>query len=138
VTTVIVADASVLVVALADDGPDGDQARARLRGERLTVPELADLEVASVLRRQIKAGALDSRRARLALDDLAALPARRAPHRPLLRRCWELRDNLTIYDAAYVALAEAMNTALLTGDQKLARAPGPQCPIEIFQLHPDG
>lgn len=137
-TTVIVADASVLVVALADDGPDGDQARARLRGERLTVPELADLEVGSVLRRQIKAGALNSRRARLALDDLAALPARRAPHRPLLRRCWELRDNLTIYDAAYVALAEAMNTALLTGDQKLARAPGPQCPIEIFQLHPDG
>ena len=137
-TTVIVADASVLVVALADDGPDGDQARARLRGERLTVPELADLEVASVLRRQIKAGALNSRRARLALDDLAALPAWRAPHRPLLRRCWELRDNLTIYDAAYVALAEAMNTALLTGDQKLARAPGPQCPIEIFQLHPDG
>jgi len=135
---VIVADASVLVVALADDGPDGDQARARLRGERLTVPELADLEVGSVLRRQIKAGALNSRRARLALDDLAALPARRAPHRPLLRRCWELRDNLTIYDAAYVALAEAMNTALLTGDQKLARAPGPQCPIEIFQLHPDG
>jgi predicted nucleic acid-binding protein len=133
---VIVADASVLVVALADDGPDGDQARARLHGERLAVPELADLEVASVLRRQRKAGILDARRARLALEDLVALPARRAPHRPLLPRCWELRDNLTIYDAAYVALAEAMNTILLTGDQKLARAPGPQCPIEIFQSAP--
>ena len=132
----IVADASVLVVALADDGPDGDQARARLRGEQLTVPELADLEIASVLRRQMKAGILNARRARLALDDLAALPARRAPHRPLLPRCWELRDNLTIYDAAYVALAEAMNTTLLTGDQKLARPPGPQCPIEIFQPAP--
>jgi predicted nucleic acid-binding protein len=130
---VIVADASVLVVALADDGPDGDQARARLHGERLAVPELADLEVASVLRRQMKACILDARRARLALEDLAVLPARRAPHRPLLPRCWELRDNLTSYDAAYVALAEAMNTTLLTGDQKLARAPGPQCPIEIFQ-----
>jgi predicted nucleic acid-binding protein len=130
---VIVADASVLVVALADDGPDGDQARSRLQGERLTVPELADLEVASVLRRQMKAGTIDARRARLALDDLAALPAQRAPHRPLLPRCWELRNNLTIYDAAYVALAEAMNTTLLTGDRKLARAPGPQCPIEIFQ-----
>ena len=129
----IVADASVLVVALADDGPDGDQARARLRRERLTVPELADLEVASVLRRQMQAGTLDARRARLAVDDLAALPARRAPHRPLLPRCWELRNNLTIYDAAYVALAEAMNTTLLTGDRKLARAPGPQCLIEIFQ-----
>jgi predicted nucleic acid-binding protein len=133
---VIVADASVLVVALADDGPDGDQARSRLQGERLTVPELADLEVASVLRRQMKAGTLDARRARLALDDLAALPALRAPHRPLLPRCWELRNNLTIYDAAYVALAEAMNTTLLTGDRKLAKAPGPQCPIEIFQPAP--
>jgi predicted nucleic acid-binding protein len=133
---VIVADASVLVVALADDGPDGDQARSRLRGERLTVPELADLEVVSVLRRQIKAGTLDARRARLALDDLAALPARRAPHRPLLPRCLELRNNLTIYDAAYVALAETMNITLLTGDRKLARAPGLQCPIEIFQPAP--
>lgn len=132
----IVADASVLVVALADDGPDGDQARARLRGEQLAIPELADLEVASVLRRQMKAGTLDARRARLALEDLAALRARRAPHRPLLPRCWELRDNLTIYDAAYVALAEAMNITLLTGDQKLARAPGPRCPIEIFQPAP--
>jgi len=133
---VIVADASVLVVALADDGPDGDQARARLRGERLTVPELADLEIASVLRRQMKAGILNARRAHLALDDLAALPAHRAPHRPLLPRCWELRGDLTIYDAAYVALAEAINTTLLTGDQKLARVPGPQCPIEILQPAP--
>ena len=134
----IVADASVLVVALADDGPDGDQARARLRGEQLTVPELADLEVASVLRRQMKAGTLDARRARLAVDDLVALPARRAPHRPLLPRCWELRNNLTIYDAAYVALAEAMSATLLTGDegQELTRAPGPRCLIEIFQPAP--
>ena len=60
----IVADASVLVVALADDGPDGYQAQARLRGERLTVPELADLEVASVLRRQMRAGLLDAPHAR--------------------------------------------------------------------------
>jgi predicted nucleic acid-binding protein len=135
-TTVLITDASVLVVALADDGPDGDQARTRLRGERLALPELADLEVASVLRRQMKAGALDARRAGLALDDLAALPAPRAPHRPLLARCWELRDNLTIYDAAYVALAEAMHATLLTGDHRLARAPGPQCPIEILQPTP--
>ena len=128
----IVADASVLVVALADDGSDGDQARSRLQGERLTVPELADLEVASVLRRQMRAGTLDARRALLALGDLAALPARRAPHRPLLPRCWELRDNFTIYDAAYVALAEAMNITLLTGDRKLASAPGPRCLIEVL------
>ena len=117
----IVADTSVLAVALADDGPDGDQARARLRGERVALPELADLEVASVCRRRLAAGTLDARRAGLALEDLAALPARRAPHRPLLARCWELRDNLTIYDAAYVAPAEAMHATLLTADRRLAR-----------------
>jgi predicted nucleic acid-binding protein len=130
---VLVVDAGVLVVALADDGADGDQARARLRGQRLVLPELADLEVASVLRRQIRAGAIDARRAGLALEDLGALPARRAPHRPLLSRCWELRDNLTVYDAAYVALAEAMQATLLTGDQRLARASGPRCRIEILE-----
>ena len=129
----LVVDASVLVVALADDGPDGDQARARLRGERLVLPELADLEIVSVLRWQIRAGAIDTRRAGLALEDLAALPARRAPHRPLLARCWELRDNLTVYDAAYVALAEAMQATLLTGDRRLSGASGPRCPIEILQ-----
>ena len=128
----IVVDASVLVVALADDGLDGDEARARLRGEHVAVPELADLEVASVLRRQARTGAVDDRRARLALNDLAALPAQRVHHRPLLARCWELRDNLTVYDAAYVALAEALGATLLTGDGRLANAPGPRCPIEIF------
>jgi predicted nucleic acid-binding protein len=130
---VLVVDASVLVVALADDGPDGDQARARLRGERLVLPELADLEIVSVLRRQIRAGAIDTRRVGLALEDLAALPARRAPHRPLLARCWELRDNLTVYNAAYVALAEAMQATLLTGDRRLSGASGLRCPIEILQ-----
>ena len=129
----IVADASVLAVALADDGPDGDHARARLRGERLTAPELVDLEVISVWRRQVRAGAVDARRAALALADLAALPLRRAAHRPLLARCWELRDNLTVYDASYVALAEALDVTLLTGDGRLSRAAGPRCRIEVLQ-----
>jgi predicted nucleic acid-binding protein len=130
---VIVVDASVLATALGDDGPDGDRARARLRGERLSAPELVDLEVASVLRRQVQGGAVDIRRAALALADLAALPLRRAPHRPLLARCWELRDNLTIYDASYVALAEALDVPLLTGDGRLARAPGPRCRVEMLR-----
>lgn len=133
VTTVIVVDASVLVVALADDAQDGHKARARLRRERILLPELADLEVASVLRRQMAAGLIDGRRAGLALQDLAAMPARRVSHRPLLNRCWDLRDNLTIYDAVYVALAEAMDAVLLTADQRLARAPGPLCSIEVLQ-----
>ena len=128
----IVADASVLATALGDDGADGDRARGRLRGERLSAPELVDLEVASVLRRQVRGGRVDDRRAILALADLAALPLRRAPHRPLLARCWELRDNLSIYDAAYVALAEALEVILLTADQRLARATGPRCRIEVL------
>ncbi len=128
----LVVDASVLVVALADDGPDGDHARARLRGERLVAPELVDLEIASVLRRQAAAGAVDNRRATMALADLTALPLQRAPHEPLLARCWELRDSLTIYDAAYVALAETIGAGLLTGDRRLGRAPGPRCHIEVL------
>jgi predicted nucleic acid-binding protein len=133
---VLVADASVLVVALADDGADDDLARSRLRGQHLVLPEIADLEVASVLRRQLKAGAIDTRRALLALEDLAALPARRARHGPLLARCWELRDSVTPYDAAYVALAEALNATLLTGDQRLGKAAGPRCVIDIFRPAP--
>jgi predicted nucleic acid-binding protein len=129
---VIVADASVLVVALTDNGPDGDRTRARLRGERITVPELADLEVVSVLRRHLRAGMLDARRAGQVLDDLAALPARRVPHGPLLARCWALRDDLSAYDAVYVALAEALGAILLTTDRRLAAAPGTGCEIELL------
>ncbi|MEO7753633.1 MAG: type II toxin-antitoxin system VapC family toxin, partial [Terracoccus sp.] len=128
----LVVDASVLVVALADDGPDGDAARTRLRGETLAAPELVDLEVVSVLRRQHRVGMLDNRRADLAMTDLAALPMHRAAHLALLTRCWELRDSLTIYDAAYVALAEALAATLLTGDRRLARAAGPTCTIELL------
>jgi predicted nucleic acid-binding protein len=130
---VIVVDASVLATSLGDDGPDGDRARARLRGERLAAPELVDLEVASVWRRQVRAGAMDDRRAVLALADLGTLPLRRTPHRPLLARCWELRDNLTIYDAAYIAVAEAWGVLLLTADARLAKAPGPTCTIELLR-----
>lgn len=128
----LVVDASVLAPALADDGPDGDVARARLRGQSLVAPELIDLETTSVIRRQSQAGHLDARRAGLALTDLVELPLRRAPHLPLLARCWELRDNLTVYDAAYVALAEVLNVALLTADARLSKATGPRCEIELL------
>ena len=89
----LVVDASVLAVALADDGPDGDAARTRLRGEALAAPQLVDLEVVWVLRGQNRVGMLDNRRADLAMTDLTALPMHRAAHLTLLRRCWELRDN---------------------------------------------
>jgi predicted nucleic acid-binding protein len=129
---VLVIDASVLVPAMADDGDDGDSARARLRGETLFAPELIDLETMSAIRRQLQAGRLNARRADLALGDLVALPMRRVAHRPLLARCWELTENVTVYDAAYVALAEALGAALLTTDVRLANATGPQCEIEVL------
>ncbi len=128
----LVVDASVLAPALADDGPDGDAARARLRGQSLMAPELVDLETTSVIRRQFQAGHLDLRRAGLALTDLVQMPLRRASHLPLLERCWELRENLTVYDAAYVALAEVLDVVLVTADARLAKAPGPQCEIELL------
>lgn len=128
----IVVDASVLATALGDADVDGDRFRKRLRGESLSAPELIDLEVASALRRQSAAGLLDDRRAASALSDLIELPMRRVPHRHLLARCWELRDNLTVYDASYVALAEALELPLVTADRRLARAAGIGCAVEVL------
>lgn len=131
--TVLVIDASVLAVALADDGPPGDTARARLRGEVLVAPEVIDLEVLSALRRQWAASTVDRRRVELALADLRDLRLQRVPHQPLLVRCWELRENVSVYDASYVALAEILDAILLTADARLASAPGPRCSIEVLQ-----
>lgn len=128
----LVVDASVLAPALADDGPDGDVARARMRGHALAAPELIDLETLSVIRRQLQIGGLDARRAELARSDLVELPLKRAPHAPLLARCWELRDNLTVYDAAYVALAELLDVVLLTADVRLSNAPGVRCELDVL------
>ena len=129
----IVADASVIAEALVDDGARGDRFRLRLRGERLSAPHLVDVEVVSALRRQSAAGLLDARRAALALTDLQELPLRRFPHTPLMARCWELRNNLTVYDASYVALAELFEVTLLTADQRLARSPGLRCTVEVIR-----
>ncbi len=123
----IVIDASVLATALGDDGGDGDRMRDALAGEELAAPEIIDLEVASVWRRTLT----DDRRAALALSDLEDLPLARTPHLPLLPGCWELRHNLTPYDAAYVALAEALGSEIVTADRRLARAPGLACPIKV-------
>jgi predicted nucleic acid-binding protein len=128
----IVVDASIVVTALADDGQDGDRARQRLRGERLAAPDLIDLEVTSAWRRLLAQGALDERRARLAMTDLLALRLDRVPHGRLVERCWELRENLTVYDGTYVALAEILQVTLLTGDSRIEQAPGPRCPIEVL------
>ncbi|MGH9157418.1 MAG: type II toxin-antitoxin system VapC family toxin [Acidimicrobiales bacterium] len=93
---------------------------------------MIDLEVVSAWRRLAAGGHLDERRASLAIDDLAAFRVDRVRHEPLLGRCWELKANLTVYDAAYVALAERLNVTLLTADGRIAGAPGPRCPVEIL------
>jgi predicted nucleic acid-binding protein len=129
---VIVVDASVLAVALGDDGADGERARARLTDEVLAAPELVDLETVSVWRRHVAAKLMTARRASLAVSDLENLQLQRSPHRPLLERIWELRNGVTPYDAAYVALAEALDVVLVTADTRLARAPGIRCEIEAI------
>ena len=128
----IVIDAGVAVTSVAEDGSYGDAARARLRGERLTAPELIDLEVISGLRGLLRGGKLSARRAQIALVDFRRIPVHRAPHRGLVARCWELRDNLTVYDASYVALAELLGATLVTTDAHLSRAPQIMCAIEVL------
>ena len=90
----------------------------------LHVPHLVDVEVAQALRRYVRERALDAESAYAALEDLRSLDLERHSHEPLLERVWALRDNLTAYDAVYVALAEALDCTLLTCDGRLARAPG--------------
>lgn len=129
----LVVDASVLAVVLLDDGPDGRATRSRLADHLVAAPMLIDLEVTSVWRGLVRGGRVPAARVEAALDDLRDVPIQRVEHTSLLPRCWELRENLSVYDAAYVALAEALGVTLLTGDRRLAKAPGILCPIEVAE-----
>jgi predicted nucleic acid-binding protein len=130
---VIVVDASVLAPALVYHTPVAEQARIRLGDqEALFAPEIIDLEVAAVWRGALRAGRLDDERAQQALVDLAALRLIRSPHAPLMGRIWELRHNVTPYDASYVALAEDLGATLMTADGRLARAPALRCEVELI------
>jgi predicted nucleic acid-binding protein len=100
--------------------------------ETLCAPHLLDLEVAQVLRRYCASGEMDAERGREALRDLADIPINRYPHDVFLPRIWELRPNMTAYDAAYVALAETLPAPLLTRDTRLASAPGHAAIIELI------
>lgn len=129
----IVVDASVVANVVADDGAEGDLARARVRAAGdLMAPDLVDVETASVLRRRWLANDLTEGRFRAAVEDLESLPIVRYPTRGLMRRAFELRGNVTAYDAAYVALAEGLACPLLTADTRLAKAPGPECEIQVL------
>jgi predicted nucleic acid-binding protein len=130
---VIVVDASALLEVLLRT-PAANVVEERLFAPRQTLhaPHLLDVEVAQVVRRYAANRAISSERGRAALADLADFSLRRYPHDFLLPRIWELRSNLTAYDAAYVALAEALDAPLMTRDRRLAAAAGHRAQIELL------
>lgn len=129
----IVLDASAVVDWLLQTAA-GPRIEARIysRAEALHAPELLDLEVTQVLRRLSREGTVSVARAQAAIEDLADLRVRRYSHAVLLPRIWDLRHNLSAYDAAYVALAEKLDAALLTRDAGLASAARRWAKIEVF------
>ena len=128
----IVVDASALLeLVLCSERGERIADRALDPQERLHAPHLIDVEVAQTLRRLVRLKELDPARAELALDDYLALVVERHAHVELVPRLWQLRETLTAYDAAYVALAEGLNAPLLTCDGKLARAPGHKAVVEL-------
>ena len=129
----LVIDAALVVAALVDAGPDGEWAESMLREPDLAAPHLMPVEVANILRRAVQRGDISDDSASLAHGDLLALRVELFPYEPLAPRVWELRANLTAYDAWYVALAESLRAPLATLDDKLRRSPGSRCQ---FRLRP--
>lgn len=132
----IVLDASAAVeLVLQTPRAERVAARALHPAERIHAPYLIDIEVTQVLRRLVNARELTPARGGLALSDFSELIIERHPHPPLLGRIWSLRTSLSAYDAAYVALAEALAAPMLTCDDKLARAHGHSAKIELVPTH---
>jgi predicted nucleic acid-binding protein len=131
--TVTVVDASILFAALADPRPHAQRIRGHLRTLNLEAPDFIHLEVTSVLRRHVAASLLGVQPAAEALAALTSFPIAIHGVRPFIPRIWQLRHNISIYDAAYVALAEATNSVLLTGDKRLAAAAAGICNVEIVE-----
>jgi predicted nucleic acid-binding protein len=126
---VIVLDASAALMALLNDG----HARQLVGSEVLHVPHVIDSEIAGGLRRQVRTRHLDADEGRRVLQTWSAMGVSRFAITGLLDRIWELRDNLTAYDASYVVLAEELNCALITADARLANAPGIRCAVTVVQ-----
>lgn len=129
----IVVDASAFGFALLDEGPFGDQVRGLLEtDDRWIAPEHWRVEVLSIIRGNLLGGKISEEHAADAVDALARLDLAVPLTRVLLPRMWELRANLTSYDAAYVAAAEAYDCPLVTADDRLSRAPGIRCAVEVL------
>lgn len=127
----IVVDASVVIdVLLRTAAAPAIEEQLRAHSS-LHCPHLLDVEVAQVLRRYVRNSEIDVARGAAAVADLGDLPILRHGHAALLRRVWELRENMTAYDGVYVALAEALGVPLLTRDARLAAAPGSGVPIRV-------
>ncbi|MGY1669724.1 type II toxin-antitoxin system VapC family toxin [Geodermatophilus sp. SYSU D00710] len=123
-------DASVVIDAMAVTGPAGDRARWLVAEESwLHLPSVAGAEITSALRSMVLRGRLSAGDARIAAVRASRLRARRYPFEPFLERVWDLRENVTVYDAWYVALAEALDAPLVTADERLRRADGPRCQV---------
>lgn len=123
----VVVDASAAVALLVDAGPDGAWAEQVLAHEQLVAPHLMPVEAANILRRAAARGEISADAAALAHADLLVLGVDLLPYEPFASRVWELRENLTAYDAWYVALAEALGAKVATLDRALSRAAGPRC-----------
>lgn len=129
----LVVDAAMVVASLVDSGPEGTWADSLLETDWLIAPHLMPVEAANILRRGALAGDITTDVASMAHADLIALRVALFPYEPFAERVWELRENVTAYDAWYVAVAESFDAALATLDTRLSRASGPRCEFQIPQ-----
>jgi predicted nucleic acid-binding protein len=129
---IVVIDASIIAHwLLTTRVPTSRLVEQLAGGASLAAPHLLDAEVGHVIRRHVLIARISTRRAQTALDDYLALPIDRYPHTELLPRAFEFRDNATMYDALYLALAEALEATLLTRDRRLARVPGVMAQVDV-------
>jgi predicted nucleic acid-binding protein len=131
VTSSVVCDASAVAALLLDAGPDGQWVTDTISSSQIAAPALVTYETANVIRRQELSGQISSDQAVQAHRDLLDLAIELWPYDLLAARAWELRQNLSIYDASYVALAETADLTLVTLDERLAKAPGAKCRIAV-------
>lgn len=125
----VVCDSSAVVALLLDSGPDGRWATSQLSGAELLAPSLIRFEAGNIMRRHELAKLVSADQAAQAHVDLLELTIEQWPYELLAKRAWELRQNLSIYDGSYVALAELTDTDLVTLDTRIARAPGLRCTV---------